>query len=148
MFTPKVKVIGIVFASLLFVACGAWLSSGDFAKAQAGEGKDSKLKNLLKEKLSILQEVASQTATAHQNGGRSFAQVHEANQAVRYAELDLCETSKERVEVLEKMLGEAKDYEGSIFEQVKLGTVPTIAALKARVSRLDVEIGLVRAQGT
>ena len=147
MVTPKVKVIGIILASLLVVASGVWLSSENSAKAQVEEVKDSNLKVLLKEKLSILQEVASQTNTAHQNGGLPYARVHEANHAVRYAELDLCDTNKERVAVLEKMLAEAKDYENTVVQEVNAGTVPTSAALKAKVVRLDVEIALVRAKG-
>jgi hypothetical protein len=147
MFTSQVRVIGIVFASLLVVASGVWLSSGNSVEAQVEQVKDARLKDLLKEKLSVLQKVASQTATAHQNGARSFAQVHEANQAVRYAELDLCDNSKERVAVLEKLLAEAKGYEDTIFQQVKTGAVQTSTALKAKVNRLDVEIALERAKG-
>jgi len=64
---------------------------------------------------------------------------------VRHAELDLCDTSKERVAVLEKMLAEAKDYEKTIFQQVESGGAQASTALKAKVSRLDVEIALERA---
>jgi hypothetical protein len=144
MVAPKVKLIGTVIASLLFVASCVWLLSGDFAKAQVKEVKESKLKSLLKEKLSILQEVASQKTVAHQNGQLSLAQVHEANQAVRYAELDLCDTTQERVAVLEKMAAEAKEFENNILEQVSSGAAPTSTALKAKVGRLDVEIALER----
>lgn len=146
MFAPKVKVIGIGLASLLLIASGVWFSPGDLPKAQAEQANDSKLKELLQAKLSILQEIASQRTKAHQGGHISFAQVYEANQAVRNAELDLCDTNKERVAVLEKMLADAKDYEGNLAQEVKAATVPTSALLKAKVSRLDVEIALERAK--
>ena len=69
MFTPKVRVTGIVFASLLLIASGVWFSSGDSPKAQAAEAKAAKLMDLLKEKLSTLQEEASRMTKLHQHGG-------------------------------------------------------------------------------
>ena len=82
-----------------------------------------------------------------QRGGRtSLAHVYEANHAVRKAEIDLCKTDKERFAVLEKMLAEAKDYEKAVATEVKAATAPATAGLKAKVSRLDVEIALERAK--
>lgn len=97
MFSPKAKVTSIVVASLLLIASGVWFSSGDPPKAQAQAAKDSKIRDLLKEKLAVVQEVASERTRAYQDGQISFAQVYEANRAVRDAELDLCDTTKERV---------------------------------------------------
>ena len=147
MFAPQLKVTAIVVASLLLFASGVWLSSGDSRLARADEAKDSKLKDLLKERLLILQEVASRRTKAHQDGQISLAQVYEANQAVRNAELDLCDTSQERVAVLEQMLAEAKGFEKNITLEMKSGGVSTNGALKAKLSRLDVEIALERAKG-
>jgi len=144
MFTPMVKVTVIVFVSLLLIASGLWFSSGDSPKPQAAEANDSKLKDLLKEKLVILREVASAQIDAQKVGQVSFAEVYEANQAVRNAELDLCDTATERGVVLEKMLASAKDHENNIALLAEASEVPTIAAIKAKVSRLDVEIALAR----
>lgn len=147
MLKPKVKVTGIVFATLLFMTSGVWFSSVNRPKAQADEAKASKLKVLLKQKLLIVQEFASQMNELHRVGDTSFAQVHEATQAVRNAELELCDTSQERVAVLEKMLAEAKDCENQITRLVESGGgVSPGAVAKAKVNRLDVEIALERAK--
>ena len=148
------KLVAIVTASLLLTASGVWLSSNNPPMAQAEEAQDSKLKELLNEKLSILREVASQTIKAYEQGvlpAQAYevipaAQVYEAKQAVHKAELDLCDTNKERVAVLEKMLIEAKDFEKSVKREVKSGGLGTIHALRAKVKRLDVEIALERAK--
>ena len=147
MFTPKVRVTGIVFASLLLIASGVWFSSGDSPKAQAAEAKAAKLMDLFKEKLSILQEEASRMTKLYRNEQISLDKVYEANQAVRNAELDMCDTTKERVAVLEKMLAEAKGYEKDITKAVEGGVISSSDAAKAKVGRLDVEIALERAKG-
>jgi hypothetical protein len=146
MFTRKAKVIGIVLASLLLIWAGVGQSLESSLKSQAQETKDSNLKNLLKQKLSTLQQIASQKTAAHQAGQLSWAEVYEANRAVRDAELDLCDSNKERVAVLEKKLEDARLYEKMASEQVKLATLPTSAALEATVNRLDAEIELERAK--
>jgi outer membrane protein TolC len=71
----------------------------------------------------------------------------EANQAASHAELDLCDTDKERLAVLEKMLAEAKGFEASVAERVKAGESPIRAVLQAKVSRLEIEIALEHVKG-
>ena len=83
----------------------------------------------------------------HRNEQISLDKVYEANQAVRNAELDMCDTTKERVAVLEKMLAEAKGYEKIIAKAVEVHAISSSDAVKAKVGRLDVEIALERAKG-
>ena len=56
---PKFNVVGVVLASLLLSASGLWLSPGNRLKAQTEEAKDSKVRVLLEEKLSILRTIAA-----------------------------------------------------------------------------------------
>lgn len=144
MFTPNLKVTSIVSVTLLLIVGGIWLSVGDHSPVQAADTKDSKVKALLKEKLSLLKEVSTQMTARYQQGQISMGDVFEATQAVRKAELDLCADDKERVVVLEKMLTEAKEYEKVIDQQVKAARLPATDRLKANVRRLDVEIELER----
>lgn len=147
MFPAMRTVLGLTLASLVLLAGDAWLSAVDSSKARADEAQAPKLKDLLTEKLGLLKEIASQKATAYQAGLVPFADVDAANQAVLKTELELCATGKERVAVLEKMLADAKEWEKRVAQQVKSGTAPTSEAVKAKVSRLDVEIALERAKG-
>jgi hypothetical protein len=147
MFASKARLLGLALGLVMLLAGGAlglWAAS---ARPLAAGAKDSKLKVLLKERFATLQEVAAQTTKAYHGGQGSLAQVLEANLALRKAELDLCDTDKERVAVLGKMLAGAKDDEKRAAEQVKSGVAPPRIALKAKVSRLEVEIALERLRG-
>ena len=146
MFHSKVRCLGIALSVFVLVIGGATALWSSLPHAYAADAKDSKLKALLKEKLGVLQAVALQTTNAYQTGVAPFAQVLEANQAVTKAELELCDTEKERLAVLEKMLADAKQYEKHVAEQVQSGQAPAASALKARVNRLDAEIALERAK--
>ncbi len=145
MFPSKTRLLGLVLGVLL--VGGAIVLWSAFPRTHAADAKDSKVKALLTEKLGVLQEVASRTTKAYQVGSASFAEVLEANQAVRGAELDLCDTDKERIAVLEKKLEEAKEFEKKADQQMKAGTASPSAVLKAKVNRLDVEIALERIKG-
>jgi len=138
-------VIVTLVATLVVVTC--WKQSpGQGESAKPAGAADSKLKVLLKEKLAIAQEAATLTTTAYQSGGTSFSEVVEANQAVGKAQLDLCDTNAERVAVLERMLAQARDFETITTERVKTAAVPKTTLLKAKLSRLDVEVALERAK--
>jgi hypothetical protein len=147
MLTDKARIVGLLGLVVLLLggAIGVW-STAPFAVA-AADSKDSKVKSLLKERHAIVKDIVTETTKEYRAGQASFANVHEANQAMHRAELDLCDTAGERVMVLEKMLAEAKAYEKHVDASVKTGGLASSAALKAKVDRLDVEIALVRAKG-
>ena len=72
--------------------------------------------------------------------------VVEANQVAGKARLELCDTSAERVAVLERMLAQAKDFENRVALLVKAEAGPKTNLLKAKLNRLDVEVALERAK--
>jgi hypothetical protein len=116
-------------------------------RAAGQDTKASKLKELLKERLAALQEVASQTkAAARRDPSVSLAQVNQADRAVYQAELELCDTDKERAAVLEKMLSAAREWEKVVEEMVKAGLAAPRETLKAKAARLEVEIAWERAK--
>src|SRR4051794_20677142 len=78
MSTPQAKAIGIIGASLVLISSGIGLSLGNPLKTQGEEAKTDKVKELLKEKLSILQGIASQKIKAYEQARITFTQVHEA----------------------------------------------------------------------
>lgn len=137
----------MTFAFLLFlIAGGIWYGSADFLRVQAAQPKDSKVKELLKERLATLKEIAVQIERAYKGRAMSIEQLQDANLAVLKAELDLCESDKERIAVLEKIVELAKTQEKQAVEAVKGGAVSGTTALKAKVSRLEAEIALERAK--
>jgi outer membrane protein TolC len=144
MLTHKAGVVGAALALLLLASGGA--CPGGPAGAAAAEPKDSRLRDLLREKLDVLTEVADQVEKAHKAGQVSREQVLQAKEAVLRAELDLCESDKERVAVLEKMAAAARQREEEVAKLVQAGQVPTSVLLRAKLARLDAEIALERAK--
>ena len=143
MITSKVMVTCVTFASLLFIASTVGFSLRHTPPALAVEAKDSRVKTLLREKLSIAQKVAAQKTELYRAEAGSRVEVYEANQAVLNAELELCETTPERIAMLTKMLAEAVAYEKMITGHP---SIPSTTVLMFKISRLDIEIALERAK--
>ncbi len=112
----------------------------------APKAKDARLKALLTERLAVARDMAALVTKAYQAGTASFSTVHEANLAVLNAELDLCQSEKDRVAVLEKFVAALKQFEKQVAEQYKGGLAPPSAPLKAKLARLEGEIALERAR--
>jgi len=148
MFTHKAKLLVPGLGLLVLLFWGVLGGSSTALTCAAGQdAKASKLKELLKERHATLQEVASQTkAAARRDPNVSLAQVNEADRAVYQAELELCDTDKERVAVLERMLAAAREWEKFSEEMVKSGLAAPREILKAKAARLEVEIAWERAK--
>lgn len=145
--TRKTKIVGLVFALLLFVVLVTnGLRPHRSLRATAADSNDSQLQQLLKERHAVLRHIASQIADEYRAGKVSFAEVHRANQAIHKAEFDQCDTDKERAAVLEKMLAEAKENEKQAEATYQAGQAPARSVLAAKVDRLEVEIALARLQ--
>src|SRR5262249_40181514 len=133
-----------VLALLVSGAMAAWF--GTAPRAAAAEEKNPRVKALLKERHATLEEVTAVISVEYRNARATRSQVLEATRAARNAELDLCDTDRERVAVLEKMLAEARDYEKSVETDRQAARATRSAALKATADRLEVEIALERAR--
>lgn len=114
-----------------------------------GEGgppkKESKLRGLLAERVATLQQVAEAAVRDHRAGRDSFDRVHQAQIALHNAELELCQTDKQRVEVLERIVGQAHRWEDEVARRHKVGACPVVDVLQARAARLEAQIALERA---
>ncbi len=122
----------------------AWC--GTSPRAVAAEDRDTKLKALLKERHAILEQAAEAVRASFQNGRASYRQVAEANRDALRAELDLCETDKARVAVLEKLVAEARNSEAIAQADHKAARASFADTLKATADRLEAEIALERAR--
>jgi hypothetical protein len=112
----------------------------------APEAKNDKLKELQKERLAALREAARLATARFQNAQGSLDEVREAARKVAEAELDLCDSDKERVAVLEKFVGVAKKYEEQAAQFAKAGKGREYSALMAKADRLEAEIALEQAK--
>jgi len=112
--------------------------------ANAAQGKDDKLKLLLKERHTTLETIVAELTAGQKAGIVPVMQVTEAQRAARKAEFDLCESDKERATVLAKMLDEAREHEKRVDTAFKAARQTHAAVLRATADRLEVEIALER----
>lgn len=112
----------------------------------AGQADNAKIKQLLQERLATLKEVVKVATQDYQAGKVSFDRVSKATNDLLNAELELCQTDKERIAVFEKLVATAKDNETSAKARFKAGVALQSDVLLATASRLDAEIALERAK--
>jgi hypothetical protein len=138
MFTRASIAIGLV---LLFVI--AMFSRAEEPKPA---GENTKIKELQKERVAILKDVARLAMEGLRVGQGTPEELRVAQRMLMDAELDLCGSDKERVEVLEKHLTQAQDMEKMMDKLAKAGILGTKSALVAKADRLQLEIALARAK--
>ena len=107
---------------------------------------DAKLKALLKERLEVLQQAEREVEQSFRAGQVPVDQMVQANQAVLKAQLDLTESKKERLVILEKAIVNARRTEDYATTATRAGVVPSRELLKAKAGRLAAEIALERAK--
>jgi hypothetical protein len=103
-----------------------------------------KLQALLKERLEAVRKIADRVQLLNKANSVSQEEVRQANLRVYRAELDLCETVKERVAVLEKIATVYREEEERRSQLGKQGAAAQGAVLEATISRLEAEIALER----
>lgn len=113
----------------------------------AWSADEAKIKQLLKERLSVLNEVVAVTTTGYQAGRTDYQEVFDAQQAVCKAEFELCETDAERIAVLEKRLALAKQGVEHMKRKLEAALVSKTNLLKALAEQLKIEVALERLKG-
>ena len=115
-------------------------------QAGAQTAKESKIRALLKERLTILRERASALREQYKSGVAALEPVQEADLRVYRAELDLCESDKERVAVHEKIVAVLREIEQRVAALHKGAAVSAADVTDAKLNRLEAEIALERAK--
>jgi hypothetical protein len=111
------------------------------------QGKtDAKLNELLKERVVTLRALVKLTEADYQKGKVSLDRLHQATMAMLHAELELCESDKEKIAVMEKVLALAKNYAASARTRYQTGHVTHGDVLLTSAARLEAEIALERAK--
>ncbi|SRR5579883_790382 len=105
---------------------------------------NSKLKSLLKERVEILRRNVENMKRLHEQGVAGQDTVGQANVRLYKAELDLCETPKDRIAILEKIVKVYEEMEDRITILRKTGGASQDAIDGAKLARLEAEIALER----
>ncbi|MBW3599591.1 MAG: efflux RND transporter periplasmic adaptor subunit [Planctomycetes bacterium] len=114
-------------------------------RRQSPQPQTEKLEALLKERLDVLRQVATEATKAYREGTIPFEQVAQAHQRLFEAQLEMSDSAEERRAILEKMVGLAKDHEKLVEQLYKAGKATTVEVLAAKANRLEAEIALERA---
>ena len=142
----------IRFASLTAIALFAWmaLSPGHSPTVAQEPAKaldqGAKVKELQKERLAAVRGMAKQDAVRAKNGQALTDEVLASTRMLAEAELEVCESDKERVIALQQIVVTARDTERLAEWFVKSGQGREGMVLKAKAERLRFEIALERAK--
>ena len=112
MFRPTIRARALVAALsvfLLALSASYWSTAAQRAVEQPGRAQGDKVKELQKERLEILRQILKEATASFQAGTGSVDEVLEASRRALQAELDLCDTDKDRIAVLEKLVAAAAE---------------------------------------
>jgi RNA polymerase sigma factor (sigma-70 family) len=117
--------------------------NGRTAKPLEGRiGNNPVLRALYKERLEYLRRSADRVKQLNKANAASQEEVRQANLRVYKAELDLCETTAERIAVLEKIVKVHKESENQLSQLQKAGQAAEDVVSEAAISRVEAEIAL------
>jgi outer membrane protein TolC len=116
------------------------------AGSQDNPPADNKVKDLQKERVTVLTELVEQANTGFRTGRSSYEEVLEAQVQLLNARLDLAEKAADRVALYEGTVAVLKSYEEVAKGRVESGRGTAAAALRIRARRLEVEIRLEQAK--
>ena len=104
--------------------------------------KESKIKSLQKQRLAVLMEATAEIKSTYLAGRTSVDRLQAALRDQYEAELDLCETDKDRLRVLEEMLRLAVENEQSLDKRYQAGDLPKSEFLAAKAATLQAAISV------
>jgi len=116
-----------------------FVEEGDGTVTESNKGPDRKR---LKERLSVLKEIARQKEVMYQNAMVTIDKVLEAKKEVAKAELELCESDKDRHKVRETLVALAQDIVKFREAQFKAGTLLHVDLWKAQADLLEAQTAL------
>ena len=108
----------------------------------------SKLRELLKERMAAVQTLADSVKGLYKQGTVSEEAVRQAELRVHKTELDLCDSTKERIGVLEKIVKVYQEMEDHTLVLEKRGTASSESVLEAKLMRLEAQIAVEREKAT
>jgi len=110
------------------------------------EESAKKIKELQKERIATLKEMADQLNTLFRAGRASFEEVCEARLLLLKAELDAAEKESDRITLYKNFVDVLKKYEEWAEQRKAGGRVPEATVLNVKARRLEAEILLEQAK--
>jgi RNA polymerase sigma factor (sigma-70 family) len=136
-----------------YVVAGAYVKTGDplydvaeLSAVEAARATGANVQSLLKERLATLKDLAKAVEADYRTGNATFEQVAHAQRSLFEAELELCESAKERLAIHERMLMLAKETEKVVDALFRTAKAKQSDVLRAKANRLEAEIALERAK--
>ncbi len=148
MFLSKAKLSIALLMAVGLTAAMAWQQPRSGAEAETKQLTESetKINALLQERLKTAQIVVDMVKKQYATGTVSTEDMQRAYLRFHKAELDLCDTDKDRVAIHEKIVKIMKEQEDRAQALVNAGTATTSEMLDAKLNRLEAEIALERAK--
>jgi hypothetical protein len=106
-----------------------------------------KIRELHKEHIAALQQVADMLTAEYKNDRRSYEELFQGRLSVLKAKLDAAETGPERVKLYESIVELTKEKETFLVQALKLEKVDALKVLNAKADRIKAEIALEEARG-
>ena len=125
------------------VAQAAEASGTDIA-AKGREKYESELQQLLTERKQLLGDVVDSMKIFLESGRIGLDKYMQANIALLRAEMDLCQTQNERIEILQKIVQLHRECEVWMARRTTEGRATEADVKKAKVAILEAQIELIR----
>jgi len=145
-----------VIMSIVLAIFMAGMYAGRFNMAQAAnasetgvvaegpENRKSELQQLLTERKMVLSRIVQSMKLFLESGRAGIDEYRDANIALMRAEMDLCRTRNERLDILQKIVQFHTEYEAQVARRAADGRGTGMDVNKAKVARLEVQIELAR----
>ena len=112
--------------------------------AEGREKYESELQQLLMERKKILSRIVQTMKIFLESGRVGIDEYRDANIALLRAEMDLCRTRNERLDILQKMVQFHSECEAQATRRAAEGRATEMDVNKAKVARLEAQIELAR----
>lgn len=112
--------------------------------AEGPENSESELQQLLAERKRVLSRIVQSMKLFLESGRAGFDEYRDAKIALMRAEMDLCRTRNERLDILQKIVEFHTECEAQVARRAADGRATEMDVNKAKVVRLEVQIELVR----
>ena len=134
-----------LFALKLAVTVAVLASASAHAQEKANPQSSKKVKELQKERVEVLRDLAEQYAHLYKNGRVEVELLLEARVMLFQAEADGAEKQSDRIARLKRLVEELKNYEQIAQARVETARGVKASVLKVKARRLEVEIQLEQA---
>ena len=112
--------------------------------AEGRESHESELQKLLIERKKLLTRIVQSMKIFLEAGRVGIDEYRDANIALLRAEMDLCRTRNERIDILQKMVQFHTTCEAYVERRAAEGRATRIDVERAKIARLEAQIELIR----